>query len=61
VVPTESSIYLADNAEILPRLPGGFFQLVYTDPPFNTVLSQRSPTTRVIAPASKACATGASS
>ena len=25
-----------DNAEVLPRLPGGSFQLVYIDPPFNT-------------------------
>ena len=25
-----------DNAAVLPRLPGGFFDLVYLDPPFNT-------------------------
>ena len=25
-----------DNAEVLPRLPDGSFQLVYIDPPFNT-------------------------
>jgi site-specific DNA-methyltransferase (adenine-specific) len=25
-----------DNAEVLPRLPGGSFQVVYIDPPFNT-------------------------
>ena len=25
-----------DNAEVLPRLPGGSFQLVYIDPPFTT-------------------------
>jgi site-specific DNA-methyltransferase (adenine-specific) len=25
-----------DNAEVLPRLPGGAFQVVYIDPPFNT-------------------------
>jgi len=25
-----------DNAAVLPRLPDGFFQLVYVDPPFNT-------------------------
>src|SRR3954454_8372264 len=25
-----------DNADVLPRLPDGFFQLVYLDPPFNT-------------------------
>jgi site-specific DNA-methyltransferase (adenine-specific) len=33
---SESAIYLGDNAEILPRLPGGSFQLIYVDPPFNT-------------------------
>ncbi len=26
----------ADNADVLPRLPDGTFQLVYVDPPFNT-------------------------
>jgi site-specific DNA-methyltransferase (adenine-specific) len=26
----------ADNADVLPRLPDGFFDLVYIDPPFNT-------------------------
>jgi site-specific DNA-methyltransferase (adenine-specific) len=25
-----------DNADVLPRLPDGFFDLVYVDPPFNT-------------------------
>jgi site-specific DNA-methyltransferase (adenine-specific) len=37
---SESAIYLGDNAEILPRLPGGSFQLIYVDPPFNTGGSQ---------------------
>ncbi|HTW06575.1 MAG TPA: site-specific DNA-methyltransferase [Acidimicrobiales bacterium] len=27
---------LGDNAEVLPKLPGESFQLVYIDPPFNT-------------------------
>ncbi|HEY7961272.1 MAG TPA: site-specific DNA-methyltransferase [Solirubrobacteraceae bacterium] len=30
----------ADNAEVLPRLPGGAFDLIYIDPPFNTGRAQ---------------------
>jgi site-specific DNA-methyltransferase (adenine-specific) len=29
-------VVLGDNAQVLPRLPGGSFQVVYIDPPFNT-------------------------
>jgi site-specific DNA-methyltransferase (adenine-specific) len=29
-------VVLGDNADVLPRLPDGFFQLLYVDPPFNT-------------------------
>lgn len=29
-------VVLGDNAEVLPTLPDGAFQLVYVDPPFNT-------------------------
>ena len=29
-------VVLGDNADVLPRLPDGTFQLVYVDPPFNT-------------------------
>jgi site-specific DNA-methyltransferase (adenine-specific) len=29
-------VVLGDNADVLPRLPEDFFQLVYVDPPFNT-------------------------
>lgn len=29
-------VVLGDNADVLPSLPGGAFQLVYVDPPFNT-------------------------
>jgi site-specific DNA-methyltransferase (adenine-specific) len=36
LVPRESSIFVGDNADVLPRLPDGFFALVYADPPFNT-------------------------
>jgi len=34
--PGASTIYHADNAAILPRLPAAFFQVIYADPPFNT-------------------------
>src|SRR5580658_10046531 len=29
-------VILGDNADVLPKLPDGFFQLIYVDPPFNT-------------------------
>ena len=38
-----------DNAVVLPRLPGGAFDLVYIDPPFNTGRTQRRSTLRVVA------------
>jgi len=47
--PKESAIYLGDNAEILPRLPDGFFQLVYADPPFNTGKTQTRRTIATVA------------
>jgi site-specific DNA-methyltransferase (adenine-specific) len=37
---SEDTIYLGDNAEILPWLPADSFQLIYVDPPFNTGKSQ---------------------
>ncbi len=37
----EERIYLGDNAELLPRLPGDSFALIYIDPPFNTGREQR--------------------
>ena len=30
------TVVLGDNAEVLPLLPDGLFQLIYVDPPFNT-------------------------
>jgi len=36
LIPPSSTIYHADNAAILPRLPDAFFQVIYADPPFNT-------------------------
>jgi DNA modification methylase len=49
VLPTESTIYFGDNAEVLPRLPDGFFQLVYADPPFNTGKAQTRRTLATVA------------
>jgi site-specific DNA-methyltransferase (adenine-specific) len=40
-VPEADSLIAGDNAEVLPRLPGDFFDLVYVDPPFNTGRVQR--------------------
>jgi site-specific DNA-methyltransferase (adenine-specific) len=39
-------VVLGDNAEILPRLPAGSFQLIYIDPPFNTGKIQERRTLR---------------
>ena len=33
-------IILGDNLDVLPTLPGGAFQLIYVDPPFNTGKAQ---------------------
>jgi site-specific DNA-methyltransferase (adenine-specific) len=41
----------ADNAEILPRLPTGAFDLIYVDPPFNTGRTQARHTLEVAADA----------
>ena len=49
LVPCDSSIYHADNCDILPRLPDGFFQLVYADPPFNTGKRQTRRTLSTVA------------
>jgi site-specific DNA-methyltransferase (adenine-specific) len=37
----------ADNANVLPKLPGGVFDLVYMDPPFNTGRAQSRRTLEV--------------
>jgi site-specific DNA-methyltransferase (adenine-specific) len=34
-------VILGDNADVLPELPGGAFQLIYIDPPFNTGRAQQ--------------------
>ncbi|MGH8989567.1 MAG: DNA-methyltransferase [Acidimicrobiales bacterium] len=34
-------VFLGDNADVLPALPDGAFQLVYIDPPFNTGSARR--------------------
>jgi site-specific DNA-methyltransferase (adenine-specific) len=38
--PSEDSVYLAENMDVLPTLADGSFQLIYIDPPFNTGKSQ---------------------
>jgi site-specific DNA-methyltransferase (adenine-specific) len=35
-MPDGDAIWLAENMEVLPKLPAGEFQLIYIDPPFNT-------------------------
>jgi site-specific DNA-methyltransferase (adenine-specific) len=39
-MPDESQIILGDNLDVLPRLRGETFQLIYIDPPFNTGKAQ---------------------
>jgi len=34
-------VILGDNADVLPKLPDHFFQLIYVDPPFNTGRTQQ--------------------
>ena len=38
----------ADNADVLPRLPGGSFRLIYIDPPFNSGKVQRREELRTV-------------
>jgi site-specific DNA-methyltransferase (adenine-specific) len=40
MAPPGGEILLGDNLDLLPRLPGGAFALVYLDPPFNTGRTQ---------------------
>ncbi len=44
-------VVLGDNADVLPALPRGWFQLIYIDPPFNTGRSQVRLTLRTTASA----------
>jgi site-specific DNA-methyltransferase (adenine-specific) len=39
----------ADNADVLPRLPAGAFDMVYVDPPFNTGRRRERRTLRTVA------------
>ncbi len=43
----EDLLVAGDNAEVLPRLPAGMFDLVYMDPPFNTGRAQARATLSV--------------
>jgi DNA modification methylase len=42
------AVHLADNLEVLRRLPSGAFALVYIDPPFNTGRLQRRTSLRTV-------------
>ncbi|HVP14486.1 MAG TPA: site-specific DNA-methyltransferase [Terriglobales bacterium] len=42
------TIHLADNLEVLPRLPAGSADLVYIDPPFNTGKARRRVSLRTV-------------
>jgi site-specific DNA-methyltransferase (adenine-specific) len=44
-------VIAADNADVLPLLPDGFFDLVYMDPPFNTGRAQARHTVSAVADA----------
>lgn len=46
--PLDDEVILADNADALPDLESGFFQLIYIDPPFNTGKQQRRRTLETI-------------
>ena len=46
VAPDEDQIMLGECLELLPGLPGGFFSLIYLDPPFNTGTRQARRTLR---------------
>ncbi len=41
LVPAADTIVEADNLDVLPSLPDGFFQMIYIDPPFNTGNEQK--------------------
>ncbi len=43
------TIFLGDNADVLPTLPESFARLIYVDPPFNTGKDQRRDRIRVTA------------
>jgi site-specific DNA-methyltransferase (adenine-specific) len=49
IVLEEDLILEGDNAQLLPRLPSGAFDLIYIDPPFNTGRPQRRRTLAVLA------------
>ncbi|HEV3230355.1 MAG TPA: DNA methyltransferase [Solirubrobacteraceae bacterium] len=49
VLDGQDLIVHADNRAVLPRLPGGHFDLIYIDPPFNTGRRQTRRTVSVVA------------
>ncbi|MBK5231484.1 MAG: site-specific DNA-methyltransferase [Thermoleophilia bacterium] len=48
-MPSTNQILLGDNLDLLPKLPGESFQLIYIDPPFNTGRDQARRTIRTVA------------
>jgi site-specific DNA-methyltransferase (adenine-specific) len=44
----ESEVILGDNLDVLPRLRGDAFQLIYIDPPFNTGRAQTRKTLQTV-------------
>ncbi len=48
MVLSDSEIILGDNLEVLPRLEGEAFQLIYIDPPFNTGTEQTRRTLQTV-------------
>ncbi len=47
--PSADNVLHGDNLELLPQLPGGAFQLIYIDPPFNTGRDQTRKTLQTVA------------
>jgi len=43
-----ATIILADNADVLPGIPDGSVNLIYTDPPFNTGATQKRTTLKTV-------------
>jgi site-specific DNA-methyltransferase (adenine-specific) len=48
-LPDDNAVWLADNMDVLPKLPAGAFQLIYIDPPFNTGKVQARKTLATVA------------
>ena len=47
-LPDDDAVWLADNIDVLPKLPSDAFQLIYIDPPFNTGKRQSRPAMKTV-------------